>query len=236
MSLGGEKQAGIGACEPGADHRNFHRLNIPEFPSSRTNRICIFLNPKVYRPIPSFSDGDREMLGTAAFLPARGVCSSRTPGMPRMTGRDRRAPASPARGTHVPTVRLLQWPASTFSAVLNTIHNISFYLDMMRKIREFITFYTYGNLLELMEKAPDLYWMGPPSNNSIPASIKSIQLEGWEFSMQQPTLMQAATPDILMQFAPILIIGAIFYLLIFMPMRKEAEKGGRDDGSGTTTG
>ena len=41
------------------------------------------------------------------------------------------------------------------SAVLNTIHNISFYLDMMRKIREFITFYTYGNLLELMEKAPD---------------------------------------------------------------------------------
>ena len=42
--------------------------------------------------------------------------------------------------------------------------------------------------------------------------------------MQQPTLMQAATPDILMQFAPILIIGAIFYLLIFMPMRKRQKK------------
>jgi preprotein translocase subunit YajC len=42
--------------------------------------------------------------------------------------------------------------------------------------------------------------------------------------MQQPTLMQAATPDVLVQFAPILIIGAIFYLLIFMPMRKRQKK------------
>ncbi len=42
--------------------------------------------------------------------------------------------------------------------------------------------------------------------------------------MQQPTLMQAATPDILVQFAPIIIIGAIFYLLIFMPMRKRQKK------------
>lgn len=42
--------------------------------------------------------------------------------------------------------------------------------------------------------------------------------------MQQPTLMQAATPDVLLQFAPIIIIGAIFYLLIFMPMRKRQKK------------
>ncbi len=41
------------------------------------------------------------------------------------------------------------------SAVLNTVHNISFYLDMMRKIREFISFYANGNLLELMGKAPE---------------------------------------------------------------------------------
>ncbi len=41
------------------------------------------------------------------------------------------------------------------SAVLNTIHNLSFYLDMMRKIREFISFYANGKLLELMEKAPE---------------------------------------------------------------------------------
>jgi preprotein translocase subunit YajC len=37
--------------------------------------------------------------------------------------------------------------------------------------------------------------------------------------------MQAAGPDsMLLQFAPILIIGAIFYLLIFMPMRKRQKK------------
>ncbi len=41
------------------------------------------------------------------------------------------------------------------SAILNTVHNISFYLDMMRKIRECISFYSYGNWLELMEKAPE---------------------------------------------------------------------------------
>jgi preprotein translocase subunit YajC len=42
--------------------------------------------------------------------------------------------------------------------------------------------------------------------------------------MQQPTLAQAAAPDILLQFAPIIVIGAIFYLLIFMPMRKRQKK------------
>ena len=36
--------------------------------------------------------------------------------------------------------------------------------------------------------------------------------------------MQAASPDLLLQFAPIVIIGVIFYLLIFMPMRKRQKK------------
>ena len=43
--------------------------------------------------------------------------------------------------------------------------------------------------------------------------------------MEQPTLLlQAASPDVLIQFAPIVIIGVIFYLLIFMPMRKRQKK------------
>ena len=43
--------------------------------------------------------------------------------------------------------------------------------------------------------------------------------------MEQRLLaLQAASPDILMQLAPIIIIGAIFYLLIFMPMRKRQKK------------
>jgi preprotein translocase subunit YajC len=43
--------------------------------------------------------------------------------------------------------------------------------------------------------------------------------------MEQPTfIMQAASPDLLLQFAPIVIIGVIFYLLIFMPMRKRQKK------------
>ncbi len=35
---------------------------------------------------------------------------------------------------------------------------------------------------------------------------------------------QAGAPDMLIQFAPIIIIGIIFYLLIFMPMRKRQKK------------
>ncbi len=43
--------------------------------------------------------------------------------------------------------------------------------------------------------------------------------------MEQARLaLQASSPDILIQFAPILIIGVIFYLLIFMPMRKRQKK------------
>lgn len=43
--------------------------------------------------------------------------------------------------------------------------------------------------------------------------------------MGQPIIvLQAGTPDVLIQFAPILIIGVIFYLLIFMPMRKKQKK------------
>jgi len=37
-------------------------------------------------------------------------------------------------------------------------------------------------------------------------------------------LAQASTPDLLMQFGPIVLIGVIFYLLIFMPMRKKQKK------------
>ncbi len=42
--------------------------------------------------------------------------------------------------------------------------------------------------------------------------------------MEQPILLQAASSDALLQFAPIVIVGVIFYLLIFMPMRKRQKK------------
>jgi preprotein translocase subunit YajC len=43
--------------------------------------------------------------------------------------------------------------------------------------------------------------------------------------MQTVTIMQqTGSPDILVQFLPILIIGVIFYLLVFMPMRKRQKK------------
>jgi queuine tRNA-ribosyltransferase len=41
------------------------------------------------------------------------------------------------------------------SAVLNTVHNLTFYLDMMAKIRDAISLDTFGNWLEQLEKAPE---------------------------------------------------------------------------------
>jgi len=42
--------------------------------------------------------------------------------------------------------------------------------------------------------------------------------------MEQPILLQAASSDALLRFALIVIVGVIFYLLIFMPMRKRQKK------------
>jgi preprotein translocase subunit YajC len=43
--------------------------------------------------------------------------------------------------------------------------------------------------------------------------------------MEQPMLMlQAASPNAWLNLMPIVIIGVIFYLLIFMPMRKRQKK------------
>jgi len=39
-----------------------------------------------------------------------------------------------------------------------------------------------------------------------------------------PALAQAAVPDTVIQLAPLLIIGVIFYLLIFRPMRSKQKK------------
>jgi preprotein translocase subunit YajC len=43
--------------------------------------------------------------------------------------------------------------------------------------------------------------------------------------MEHPILMlQSSSPEAWVQFAPIVIVGVIFYLLIFMPMRKRQKK------------
>jgi queuine tRNA-ribosyltransferase len=52
-------------------------------------------------------------------------------------------------------LRHLYMSGEHLSAILNTMHNVSFYLDMMCKIRESIASNSYGKLLESMEKWPE---------------------------------------------------------------------------------
>jgi preprotein translocase subunit YajC len=47
---------------------------------------------------------------------------------------------------------------------------------------------------------------------------------GKKRKMKPILMLAAASPDALMQFAPLLIIFVIFYLLIFMPMKKRQKK------------
>jgi len=43
--------------------------------------------------------------------------------------------------------------------------------------------------------------------------------------MYRPVIaQQAGAPDMFLQFLPIIVIGVIFYLLVFMPMRKRQKK------------
>jgi len=49
-------------------------------------------------------------------------------------------------------LRHLYLSGEYLSAILNTMHNISFYLDMMKKIREAIQFDSLGRLLEVVRK------------------------------------------------------------------------------------
>jgi queuine tRNA-ribosyltransferase len=52
-------------------------------------------------------------------------------------------------------LRHLYMAGEYLSATLNTMHNVSFYLDMMRKIRESIRSNSFGKWLEAMEKRPE---------------------------------------------------------------------------------
>jgi queuine tRNA-ribosyltransferase len=52
-------------------------------------------------------------------------------------------------------LRHLYQSGEHLSAVLNTLHNVSFYLDTMRKIRDAVELGSYGKCLEAMEKWPD---------------------------------------------------------------------------------
>jgi queuine tRNA-ribosyltransferase len=52
-------------------------------------------------------------------------------------------------------LRHLYMAGEHLSAVLNTLHNLSFYLDMMRKIREAISLGAFGKLLEQLERIPE---------------------------------------------------------------------------------
>jgi preprotein translocase subunit YajC len=65
----------------------------------------------------------------------------------------------------------------------------------------------------------------PATRGNLRWTLRIGEQEGLTTQMHARTLaLQAGSPDILVQFLPILIIGVVFYLLVFMPMRKKQKK------------
>jgi preprotein translocase subunit YajC len=64
-----------------------------------------------------------------------------------------------------------------------------------------------------------------PQARNAESGVFRDSLEKEKGYMEQFVILQAATPQsTLVQFAPILVVGVIFYFLIFMPMRKRQKK------------
>ena len=79
--------------------------------------------------------------------PRTASSSSRTPSMPRTAGRRiPTAAATPAGTSAAPISAIYSWPGEMTAATLLTIHNLYFYLDTMRRIREAIGFGSFEKL------------------------------------------------------------------------------------------
>ena len=79
--------------------------------------------------------------GTASSSPAKGASTSRTRGTPRTTGRPiRPAAATPAGPVRAPICGICFMAGEINAATLNTLHNLHFYLDTLRRIRDAIAF------------------------------------------------------------------------------------------------
>ena len=84
---------------------------------------------------------DPERPERPALHQRRAASTSRTRGMPRTTGRPiRPAAATPAGRCSRAYLRHLFQAGEINAATLNTLHNLHFYLDTMRRIREAIAF------------------------------------------------------------------------------------------------
>ena len=89
----------------------------------------------------------RATRGTASSSRAAGRSRSRTRSTPRtLCRRIRSAAATPAGTSRAPTCAICYVAGEMTAATLNTIHNLYFYLDTMRRIREAIMFGSFEQL------------------------------------------------------------------------------------------
>ena len=99
------------------------------------------------------------------------------------------------------------------SATLNTLHNLHFYLDTMRRIRDAIKFGSFEKFKE------SFLYLLPPAPDSMTAS----SLPELAFLMAMGTPPEGA-PSLLVQFVPFALILGIFYFVILMPMKRRQKK------------
>ena len=104
------------------------------------------------------------------------------------------------------------------AATLNTLHNLHFYLDTMRRIRKAIEFGTFEEF-----RREFLEHLFPPASAEFDRRVLMPDMIAMPFvlAMAQPG---PSSPSIWVQLFPFALMLGIFYLLVLMPMRKRQKK------------
>ena len=97
------------------------------------------------------------------------------------------------------------------AATLNTVHNLYFYLDTMRRIREAIVFGTFEKLRQEFHQ-------------TFSRRPQQTDMSDDRLVDRHVVFAAAGTRTVLLQFLPFAMILAIFYFLILLPMKRRQKK------------
>ena len=128
-------------------------------------------------------------------------------------------PADPACGCYTcrtfsrAYLRHLFLVGEILGSALNTLHNLYFYLDTMRGIRDAIAFGTFEEFRQ--DLASDLF----------PPLTESMMIDGSVYTGVSGRIVCVGTGgNPLVQLIPFALVLAIFYFIILMPMKKRQKK------------
>ena len=123
-------------------------------------------------------------------------------------------------------LRHLHLAGEMTAGALNTLHNLAFYLDTMKRIREAIKLGTFDSFrqefLRSAEVGHHVVRLKPDTTIEYPACSRLMSLlDPFLLAMATP---QGGSPNPWLQLIPFALILGIFYFVMVLPMRKRQQK------------